>query len=124
MSSCFLLNISRLLFPGHSARGLDDPEFYKENRKGKEGSGPPIGDPNPFTEVAGTHRGRWRPQWRGQGRRLAVLTQNRLRTPSRKSPIDLGLGSPIRDPNPDPDPDLDLDPSTEVAGTHGGRWPP
>ncbi|PKI43001.1 hypothetical protein CRG98_036608 [Punica granatum] len=38
------------------------------------GFGPPIGDPNPSTEVAGTHRGCRRLRWRDRGRRLAAPT--------------------------------------------------
>ncbi|OWM65531.1 hypothetical protein CDL15_Pgr023801 [Punica granatum] len=36
----------------------------------------PIGDPDPSTEVVGTHGGRRRPQLRGGGRRLATPTLN------------------------------------------------
>ncbi|PKI72500.1 hypothetical protein CRG98_007103 [Punica granatum] len=32
------------------------------------GLGPPIGDPNPSTEVAGTHEEHRRPWWKGRGR--------------------------------------------------------
>ncbi|PKI58918.1 hypothetical protein CRG98_020664 [Punica granatum] len=88
----------------------------------KEGLGPPIGDPDPSTEVADTHGGRWRPsnpftevasvlcgcrrpRWRGRGRRLEAPTPNRSRTFDLESLVGLGLGPPIGDPNP----------STEVA---------
>ncbi|PKI55384.1 hypothetical protein CRG98_024235 [Punica granatum] len=37
------------------------------------GIGPPIGYFNATTDVTGTHRGRWRPQWYGRDRRLATL---------------------------------------------------
>ncbi|PKI66171.1 hypothetical protein CRG98_013424 [Punica granatum] len=38
------------------------------------GLGPPIGDPNPSTEVAGVLCGCWCPRWRVQGRRLVAPT--------------------------------------------------
>ncbi|PKI48324.1 hypothetical protein CRG98_031272 [Punica granatum] len=69
-------------------------------------SGAPTGDLGGGVRVAGTHGGRRRPRWRGQGRRLATPIPNLSRTPSRRSPFDSGLGPPINDP----------DPSTEVIG--------
>ncbi|PKI44984.1 hypothetical protein CRG98_034623 [Punica granatum] len=67
-----------------------------------------------ITEVADTHRGHRRPRLRGWGRQLAALIPNPSRTPSRRSPIDSGLGPLIGD----------LDPSIEVAGIlHGYRRP-
>ncbi|PKI53157.1 hypothetical protein CRG98_026462 [Punica granatum] len=40
------------------------------------GLGPPIGDLNPSTEIIVVACRYRRPQWRGQGRRLASLTPN------------------------------------------------
>ncbi|PKI57693.1 hypothetical protein CRG98_021905, partial [Punica granatum] len=78
------------------------------------GSGLPIGDPDPSTEISDTCRGHQPPQWRRQFHRLATPTPNQPRTPSRRSPVDSGLRRPIDDP----------DPSIEIAGTHGGRRRP
>ncbi|PKI38485.1 hypothetical protein CRG98_041122 [Punica granatum] len=52
---------------------------------------PPIDDPDPSTEVASTYRGRWRPRWKGRGRRLAARTPNRPRT-FVLSPFNSGFG--------------------------------
>ncbi|PKI35137.1 hypothetical protein CRG98_044488 [Punica granatum] len=76
----------------------------------KEWSGPPIGNPDPSTGVAGAHRGRRRPRWSGRGRRLAAPTPNRPRTSESESSVDSGSGKPIGDP----------DTSTEIAGAHIG----
>ncbi|PKI75251.1 hypothetical protein CRG98_004291 [Punica granatum] len=81
---------------------LDPIKKSKENKRSR----PPIGDPNPSTEVANTHRGHQRPRWRGRGGRLAAPTPDQPRTPSRRFPVDSGLGPPIDD----------LDPSTEIVG--------
>ncbi|PKI61613.1 hypothetical protein CRG98_017988 [Punica granatum] len=63
------------------------------------GSGPPIGDPDPSTEGAGTYKGRRRPRWRGRGCRLVARPR-----------IDWGLqlGVPVQF-------------GVEAAGTHRGR---
>ncbi|OWM86357.1 hypothetical protein CDL15_Pgr010699 [Punica granatum] len=71
----------------------------------QEGSGPPIGNPDPSTEVSGAHRGRRRPRWRGRGRRLAApnpeLNGDKSEVPGR-----FGVRAANRRPRP----------STEVAG--------
>ncbi|PKI65287.1 hypothetical protein CRG98_014325 [Punica granatum] len=87
-------------------------EIGESGALSQSGSGPPIGDLDPSTEVVGTHRGRRRSRWRGRGRRLAAPTQNQSRISNRRFSIDSRLGSPNSDLDPDP------------AGTHGGRRPP
>ncbi|PKI26335.1 hypothetical protein CRG98_048976, partial [Punica granatum] len=44
----------------------------KRKSKRDEGSGPPIGNLDPSTKVAGAHRGHRRPRWRSRGRLLAA----------------------------------------------------
>ncbi|PKI39198.1 hypothetical protein CRG98_040404 [Punica granatum] len=55
---------------------------------GRLGLGPPIGDPNPSTEVAGVFRGYRLPWWRGRGRELAAPTPNLPGTSDSKCLVD------------------------------------
>ncbi|PKI42490.1 hypothetical protein CRG98_037079 [Punica granatum] len=118
--------------------------------KGKEGSRPLIGDPDPSTKVAGTHRGYWRPRWRSGGGRLAAQPRIdwgfQVEGPrsvldwGRQSLISVeGSGSSIGGPNSNRSRTSDLvspvdsgleppigdpDPSTKVAGVLRGHRRP
>ncbi|OWM63437.1 hypothetical protein CDL15_Pgr022182 [Punica granatum] len=65
-----------------------------------------VGDPDPSIEVTDVLCGYQGSRFRGRDRRLAALTPNRSGTSDLESPINLGLGPPISDP----------DSSTEVVG--------
>ncbi|PKI62566.1 hypothetical protein CRG98_016988 [Punica granatum] len=79
-----------------------------------KGPRPSVGDPDPTTEVACTHRGCRRP-WRwGRGRRLADLAPQSIGISNSRSQSIRGLGSSIGD----------FGPTLEVSGVlYGCRQP-
>ncbi|PKI48062.1 hypothetical protein CRG98_031579 [Punica granatum] len=56
-----------------------------------QGLGPPISDPDPSTEVAGTHGGCWLPRWKGRGCQLAAPTRKSIGNSELEPPINLRI---------------------------------
>ncbi|PKI78961.1 hypothetical protein CRG98_000602 [Punica granatum] len=95
-----LFNVYHLIF--ESQMHFANPGSKKRGRSSR----PPIGDPDPTTEVTDTRRGCQKPRWWGRGHRLVALALESIGISSSRSRSIQGQGPPISD----------LDPTSMVAG--------